>query len=40
MEESNRVFEEQGVNAYTGISSSTRNEVLAPGIAFALAGSS
>ena len=35
-EESNRVFEEQGVNAYYRYQLEHENEVLAPGIAFAL----
>src|SRR2546428_6316388 len=36
LEESNRVFEEQGVNAYYRYQLEHENEVLAPGIAFAL----
>ena len=38
LEESNRVFEEQGVNAYYRYQLEHENEVLAPGIAFALVG--
>ena len=36
LEESNRVFEEQGVNAYYRYQLEHENEVLAPGIAFEL----
>src|SRR5258708_35285945 len=36
LEESNRVFEEQGVNAYYRYQLEHENEILAPGIAFAL----
>src|SRR6266851_1962808 len=36
LEESNRVFEEQGVNAYYRYQLDHENEILAPGIAFAL----
>ena len=36
LEESNRIFEEQGVNAYYRYQLEHENEVLAPGIAFAL----
>src|SRR6266481_6419590 len=36
LEESNRVFEEQGVTAYHRYQLEHENEILAPGIAFAL----
>src|SRR2546427_5806384 len=36
LEESNRIFEEQGVNAYYRYQLEHENEILAPGIAFAL----
>src|SRR6266508_3829299 len=36
LEQSNRVFEEQGVNAYYRYQLEHENEILAPGIAFAL----
>ena len=36
LEESNRVFEEQGVNAYHKYQLEHENEILAPGIAFSL----
>ena len=36
LEESNRVFEEQGVTAYYRYQLEHENQILAPGIAFAL----